>query len=243
MELWQRIGCELRQCCEMLLPPACLLCGERLPAGMTAIDLCPVCRSGLQLLTPGRCPVCAVAYRAPEPALHHCEDCLRQPPPFSRVHAVGPYAGTLQDAVQRFKYRGQLALERPLGALLTEAVSRESSEHLTLVVPVPLHVTRLRERGYNQSLQLARQVGRRLDVPVAADLLRRTRPTSSQQGLAAAARKRNLRGAFAVSAPLAGGNILLVDDVLTTGTTARECATALRAAGATAVEVAVIGRA
>jgi ComF family protein len=111
------------------------------------------------------------------------------------------------------------------------------------VIPVPLHRARLRSRGYNQALQLARQIGRQLDVPVAADLLRRTRATAPQQGLTAAARHGNLRGAFAVHRPLGGQRVLLVDDVMTTGTTARECAAALRAAGAASVDVAVLGRA
>jgi ComF family protein len=187
--------------------------------------------------------VCAVAYRSPTPSLHHCEACLRHPPPFVKVHAVGPYAGTLQDAIQRFKYHGQLPLERPLGTLLIETVLRGWGPRPNLVVAVPLHKNRLRARGYNQALQLARQVGRHLGVPVAPELLRRVRDTAAQQGLDAAARNSNLRGAFAVSHPVSARRILLVDDVMTTGATARECAAVLCAAGASAVEVAVLGRA
>jgi ComF family protein len=108
---------------------------------------------------------------------------------------------------------------------------------------VPLHKNRLRGRGYNQALQLARQLGRHLGVPVAPELLRRVRDTAAQQGLDAAARNSNLRGAFTVSHPVAGRRILLVDDVMTTGATARECAAVLVAAGVAAVEVAVLGRA
>jgi ComF family protein len=168
---------------------------------------------------------------------------LRQPPPFARVHAVGPYAGTLREAVQRFKYHGQLPLERPLGALLSATVLATGGRRPDLVIPVPLHKTRLRERGYNQALQLARQVGRQLKVPVNPELLRRSLVTTPQQGLDAVTRSSNLRGAFAITTQLTGRHLLLVDDVMTTGATARECAGVLRKAGAASVEVAVLGRA
>jgi ComF family protein len=243
MDLWRRIGCDLRHCFELLLPPACLLCGDRLPPGASASDFCPTCRAGLPRPAPARCPVCAVAYRTLTPSLHHCESCLRQQPPFARVHAVGPYAGTLREAVQSFKYRGQLPLARPLGTLLGEAVLTGNGPHPDLLVPVPLHKNRLRDRGYNQALQLAREVGRHLDVPVAAGLLRRIRDTAAQQGLDAAARKGNLRDAFAVTESLTDRRLLLIDDVMTTGATVRECALILRRAGAANVEVAVLGRA
>lgn len=243
MDFWRRAWHDLRLCCDLLLPPACLLCGERLPAGTPAAEFCPACLAGVPQPAPARCPVCAVAHRTLTPSLHHCESCLREPPPFTRVHAVGPYAGTLQDAIQRFKYRGQTSLECPLGILLGQAVLLEGNSRPELVVPVPLYRDRLRARGYNQALQLARQVGRRLAVPVAPTLLRRVRDTAAQQGLNAVARKSNLRGAFVVTAALTGQHLLLVDDVLTTGATARECARALRGAGAASVEVAVLGRA
>ncbi|MCM2265513.1 MAG: ComF family protein [Desulfuromonadales bacterium] len=240
---FQLLRSEFQRCLNLFLPPACLLCGKKLPPGFLATDFCPECRAGLPQPAPARCPICAVAHRTLAPASHHCEACLRQPPPFARVHAVGPYAGTLQEAVQRFKYHGQLPLERPLGILLAESLPSRGKPCPDLIVPVPLHRDRLRERGYNQALQLARQVGRRLSVPVEPNLLRRIRATASQQGLDAVTRKSNLRGAFAVTAPLSGRHLLLVDDVLTTGATARECAGVLRQAGAASVEVAVLGRA
>lgn len=239
----QLLRSELQRCLNLFLPPACLLCGEKLPPGFLATDFCPTCRAGFPQPVPARCPICAVAYRTLVPSAHHCEACLRQPPPFVRVHAVGPYAGTLREAVQRFKYRGQLPLEYPLGTLLAESLQAGDEQRPDLIVPVPLHKSRLRDRGYNQALQLARQVGRQLRVPVAPDLLRRVRSTASQQGLDAVTRKSNLRGAFAVTAPLTGRHLLLVDDVLTTGATARECASILRKAGAASVEVAILGRA
>jgi ComF family protein len=112
-----------------------------------------------------------------------------------------------------------------------------------LIVPVPLHPTRLRLRTYNQSLLLAVVLGRQLRTPVARRLLTRTRATPPQQGLPAEIRRRNLRGAFALRQKLIGDRVLLVDDVLTTGATVRECGRILREGGAAEVAVAVIGRA
>jgi ComF family protein len=240
---WRILRGELRSCCNLLLPPACLLCGKSLPDSAPAWAFCPACHAGLPRPATSRCPVCAAAFRSLTPSRHHCETCLRHPPPFARVHAVGPYAGTLQEAVQRFKYHGHLALERPLGHLLATAVRSAAVPRPHLLIPVPLHIDRLRSRGYNQALQLARQIGREVGLPIAADLLRRTRATAPQQGLDAAARHSNLQGAFAAMQPLNGRRILLVDDVMTTGATTRECAGVLRKAGAVSVEIAVVGRA
>jgi ComF family protein len=243
LDFWRRAWHDLRACCDLLLPAACLLCGERLPPAAPATAFCPDCRDGMPQPAPARCPVCAIAHRSLTPSLHHCEACLRQPPPFARVHAVGPYTGALQEAIQRFKYQGQLPLERPLGKLLADTVLAAGGRRPDLLVPVPLHLHRLRERGYNQSLQLARQLGRQLKAPVTPGLLQRTRATTSQQGLDAVTRGSNLRGAFAATAPLHGRHLLLVDDVMTTGATVRECAEVLRKAGAVSVEIAVLGRA
>jgi ComF family protein len=243
MGFWPIVSGELRRCLDLFLPPACLLCGRLLPADAAATDFCPACRAGLPRPPASRCPVCAVAFRTLAPTDHHFEACLRHPPAFRRVHACGPYSGTLKEAIQHFKYHGQLALERPLGRLLIATLQQGAAPRPDLVVPVPLALARLRERGYNQALQLARQVGRDFGAPVIADLLQRTRATAPQQGLTAAARRENLKGAFAVTRAVPGRRILLIDDVLTTGTTARECAAVLRGAGAGMIEVAVLGRA
>jgi len=242
---WLSLGREFHQFLQLFLPAICLLCQQRLPDDHPADRFCPACLDALPKPAPARCPCCAVTHRTPVPSLHHCEACLREPPPFSRVHAIGPYQGNLRDAVHRFKFREGLILERPLGGLLADTVLQAGSNgnRPDLLVPVPLHPDRLRRRGYNQALQLARQVASQCALPLAPAGLRRLRETTPQQGLDARFRRTNLRGAFSAAVDVSGRHVLLIDDVMTTGATARECAGVLRRAGAATVEVAVLGRA
>jgi ComF family protein len=234
---------ELAGLLDLLLPPACFLCGAALPAASVP-SFCPACLAALPPLVSPRCPRCALPYPTEEGTDHLCEGCLRDEPAFSWVAAAGVYEGSLRQAVHRFKYQGTVGLDRPLGRMLAEALARQAPGwRPDLIAPVPLHRRRLGERTYNQSLLLARALGRQWRVPVAARLLRRTRPTPSQQGLTAAERRQNLKGAFVTERPLAGERVLLVDDVLTTGATVRECSRVLRAGGAGEVAVAVLARA
>jgi len=151
-------------------------------------------------------------------------------------------ANALAIAVQALKYRRRRAVAQTLGALLAE---RYPYERDALLVPVPLHPHRLRERGFNQALLLARVLGHRRGLAVAARVLVRKRHTRAQPGLAAEERRRNLRDAFTVTSPatVRGRNIVLVDDVLTTGATADACARSLLAAGAVRGDVYTLGRA
>nr|NIQ98504.1 ComF family protein [Desulfuromonadales bacterium]NIR34395.1 ComF family protein [Desulfuromonadales bacterium]NIS44365.1 ComF family protein [Desulfuromonadales bacterium] len=174
---------------------------------------------------------------------HLCEHCLRQSPPYAQVLAAAHYEGPLREAIHRFKYRGEVGLERPLGLLLGERFEERLRGFAPdLVVPVPLHVERLRQRSYNQALLLARRLGRMLDLTVAEQALQRTRATDSQQRLSGRGRRANLRGAFAGSGKLADRRVLLVDDVMTTGATVEECSRELRRCGARDVLVVVLGR-
>jgi len=233
----RRAGGELL---ELLLPPSCSLCGRLLPRGSVAV-FCPGCRKHMPPLPPARCSRCALPFATSVPMQHLCGTCLRESnPAFATVHAAGRYEGLLRTAIGRFKYAGAVGLDRPLADLILAACDLPTVD---LLVPVPLHHDRLRRRTYNQSLLLARLLAARLQRPVAADLLRRNRATPPQQGLPADVRRRNLRGAFALAADPAGSRVLLVDDVLTTGSTARECSRVLRAGGASGVDVAVIARA
>ncbi len=226
----------------ILLPPACAFCLDTL-APPDPDFLCNACRDLIRPLQKPCCPRCALPYPAETGTGHFCQSCLQEKTiKFNSVTAAGPYEGLLRDAIHRFKYRNDINLDRPLGCLLAREIVK-TAQPADLVIPVPLHKTKLRQRGYNQSALLARQIAKQLQWPYASDLLIRTRPDPPQKELAARDRTKNVKNAFTLQRQLAGERILLVDDVMTTGATARECSRTLISSGATAVDVAVLGRA
>lgn len=218
-----------------LLPPTCRLCGAH---GQKGHDLCPGCAADLPWLS-GGCPRCARPLAAGRALT--CGACLRRPPPFERVEAPFLYAAPIDHLIHAFKFRADLAAGRLLAQLLAEHLRRRS-ELPELLLPVPLHPKRLGERGFNQAHELARVLARALGIPEAPALLTRTRHTPPQHGLAAKARRANVRGAFALSRPLPARHVALIDDVFTTGQTATELARVLRRAGAERVEIWVLAR-
>jgi ComF family protein len=242
MPVWPCLRAEFRGLLDLLLPPACPLCGSASGGGPPSF-FCTACLSGIHLLGSPFCPRCALPYATEEGSDHLCESCLRDDPPFSRVFALGIYEETLRKAVQRFKYEGAIVLDRPLAGLLATVLERDGVLLPDLLIPVPLHYSRLRERTYNQALLLARVLGRRWRLPVLPRLLVRSRPTPQQQGLKAEVRRQNLKGAFALERKLSGERVLLIDDVVTTGATVRECSRILLEGGAGEVVVAVLARA
>lgn len=219
----------------LLFPARCSACDAAGDA-----PFCAPCAETL-LPAPAGCPTCgAPADEALLPALRprRCVPCRRAAPPFTAAAAPYLLGGALAEAIHRLKYEQHEELAAPLGVLF-EACSVPKSD---LLVPIPLHPRRLRQRGYDQAALLATAAGRRFHLPQ-APLLRRIRDTGPQVGRDRAARERNLRGAFAASRPVAGLSLCLVDDVLTTGATAAAAASALLAAGARRVEVRTLARA
>lgn len=189
------------------------------------------------------CTTCGTPFKTIDGIDHRCGECLDSPPPFTAARAAVAFDGPVRDLIHRFKYSKQVRLRRPLGLMMAGSLAPfvvEASPDL--LVPVPLHIKRLRSRGFNQALLLASLLGRQWGVQVSRHNLRRIRWTEPQVELPPDERVKNVRGAFHVSAPseIAGKRIMLVDDVYTTGSTVRECAKTLKQAGAAAVYVATI---
>lgn len=160
------------------------------------------------------------------------------------VHAAGLYQDSTKRAIHQLKYRNRITLAEPLGQILAQVVATAGNNFVPdVIVPVPLHPERLRQRGYNQALELARPMSRVLNSPLDTTLLQRSCKTQQQQGLSAAERRSNLRNAFVLTSESSARRILLVDDVMTTGETVRECSRTLVAGGVEEVQVAIIGRA
>jgi ComF family protein len=225
---------------DLLFPPHCPGCGGGLvPDGGGA--LCPDCRRDLPAPGEPLCPGCGIATAAD--AATFCPAC-RDRFTMDAVVFAAPYAGTAKELVHRFKYRADFAAGRFLAHLLADRIEEKLPGRVDLLVPVPLHRWRLSGRGFNQAALLARDIARRLRLPVAVAALRRASNTRTLAGLRPEERLRELRDAITVPRPkpVAGLRILLVDDVLTTGATAESCCRALKDHGAAWVGVAVAAR-
>jgi len=241
--MWTNFCQALSASIDLFLPPVCLLCGQLLPPGSNPRAFCATCRLAMRPLGKSNCSRCAQPFPA-SLSQHLCVTCLKRPRTFTKVYAACSYQDRVKDAIQQLKYRNQINLAQPLGQLLSESVATSTVRFETdCIVPVPLHSTRLKERGYNQALEIARPLARALGIPIATGLLTRTLKTPAQQGLTAAERKNNLRNAFTLGKSISARNILLVDDVMTTGETVRECCRVLLQGSIKEVRVAVIGRA
>lgn len=228
----------LRNIQDWLFPGNCLLCRTRLPAGE---DLCAPCAASLPRLD-AACPRCAAPLTAATGNV--CGACQQHAPAFDTAEAAFQYAAPVDRLIQDLKYHRRLALARVLGRRLADHLAARVVVLPDAIVPMPLHATRLRERGYNQSLELARVVARQLDVPLAAHgAVARVRATTSQTRLVPEARARNVRNAFHVSADFSGKRVAIVDDVMTSGHTAAALAKSLKRAGAHSVSAWVVARA
>lgn len=202
----------------------------------------PLLRGLLELVAPRSCPGCdAEASPSDADFCGACAPLLDRGERAGNAMAAYLYGGPMAEAVKRLKYGRRTELAPVLGMMLADR-ARELAGEVDAVVPVPLHPARLRARGFNQAALLARPVARALGVPLATSVLRRVRDTAPQAGLDAAARSVNVRAAF-VARGVRWANVLLIDDVHTTGSTLAECATALTRAGAERVITLVLAKA
>lgn len=215
-----------------LLPGSCLLCAADSAANL----LCPACAAELPRLPAALCPQCADETTLGE----RCGACLKDPPAFVRTIALWRYEFPVDRLIQALKYGHQLALAAWFGNQLAE---RLLAADYDLLLPLPLHPARLQTRGFNQSQEIARVIGKGLGIPVSPSFLNRVRATPPQAELPLKERGRNVRGAFEGIGDLAGKRILLVDDVMTTGSTLREAARILERHNAGEITVAVAARA
>lgn len=215
----------------LFFPPRCAACGQ---AGAW---LCPTCMQQVEWLTP---PLC---YHCGEPLQRGlCPRRHRHLPALDGLRSAAWHTGPLRPAVHRLKYQGQRVLARPLAELLL-ATWQQIQPPADLLMAVPLHPRRERERGYNQAALLAQELGQSLELPVDARSLRRVRHTPPQVGLRAEERLTNVEGAFAYHGPpLQGQAVCLIDDLCTTGATLQACAAPLRAAGAGSIWAFTVAR-
>ncbi|MDD2885021.1 MAG: ComF family protein [Dechloromonas sp.] len=234
--LTQPFGCSaarrLGQLGTLLVPGSCLLCAADCGRDL----LCPACQNDLPLLPTAHCAQCA----QPLVPGQTCADCRTRPPPFRRTLATFCYQFPVDRIIHALKYGHQLAVAAWAAQQLANTLG---AEHFSRLIPLPLHPARLRERGFNQALEIARHLEKMGFGPVDRDHLHRQRPTAPQAGLPFKARAANVRGAFVADQRYDGEQLLLIDDVMTTAETASECARILSLHGAAEVSVAVVARA
>jgi ComF family protein len=231
----------------LLFPSDCRLCGLPL-ASSSLLPVCVECLESLQPTSGERCVLCGERLFTGITQL--CGECLSERPPFVKASAYGSYDGGLRELIHLLKYEHVKPAADVLGRMLAETAAdlapQFDTKNLPLVVPVPLHATKLRQRGFNQSELIAKAMTKQFSASVqlrlSPELLLRKRATESQVGYTRQQRLANLRGAFRAADQVKGRDILLVDDVFTTGTTASECARVLRRAGAERVWVATVAR-
>jgi ComF family protein len=214
---------------------------------------CPECVGSFSPVTPPYCTQCGRMFASPVSDNHQCGDCIQQKKPFRMARSAGLFTGALMEAIHKFKYQGKIQFAEPFGRLLFSVfIKNFSGVLIDLIIPIPLHASKLKQRGFNQTLIMLRKWPELISnaglkdirVDLTGSMLQRKRKTESQTGLGKEDRKANIRGAFNVDDPgkILKRRILLVDDVFTTGATAEECAKTLLSRGAGEIYVLTAAR-
>ena len=223
------------------LPERCLLCGS------TCCDthqaLCTPCLADLPQLKAG-CSHCLAPLTGHIPSQKIlCGRCIKSPPAFDQVISSYPYARPISDFILRGKFNQDLASLKLIGELMATSLSANNHLPPSLLTPVPLHPSRYRERGFNQSAEIARTLAKLLNAPLEKHLIKRNIHSVPQMSLPAKARQKNIRGIFSVNRHINGEHITVIDDVMTSGATANEIARVLKKAGASRVDIWTFARA
>ncbi|HJV33659.1 ComF family protein [Geomonas sp.] len=228
---------------DLLFPPLCHACKAFIPQAGDLL-ICADCLDKISFLVSPLCTTCGTPFATQGGLDHTCGACLTSPP-FHTCRSATILGGPVQELIHRFKYSYRVHLSHPLGILTATTLAPFFEEAAPdLIIPVPLHRKRLRQRGFNQSQLLGNELSKRWRVPLEIGNLQRIRWTEPQITLDAQSRMDNVHDAFAVmnGKRLAGKRVLLVDDVLTTGSTIRACAEALREGGVAAVSAVTVAR-
>lgn len=228
--VYKRLISKLQQ----IVPQFCPLCGNRC---YYPDLLCAACVADLPQ-TVSNCRQCGVAIDAES----LCGACQSSPPLFSRTFFAFTYVPPVNNLIQQFKYSNRLDLGRDLGITMARQLESKLAEFPDSLVPVPLHRSKLRQRGYNQALELARWLSRHYGIPVDASSIARHRKTPTQTGLPYKQRRNNIANAFSVKPNVSGKHIALIDDVMTTGSTVNELSRILLKSGVTQVDIWVLAR-
>ena len=231
----------LRSLAYRLIPPRCVVCDLQ-PAAMAG-SICTQCEADFFAAKTARCERCAIRLpEGPSGTGRVCGRCIADVPHFDATTALADYASPVDGMVTALKFTARLDLAQFFGKLLARRLSMALSMNESIVIPVPLAYERMRQRGFNQSHQIARALATATGQRLATDRLLRVRHTPPQQTLALNERRRNIRGAFAIEGSLRGQHIFVVDDVMTTGSTLDEVARVLKQAGAARVHNLIVAR-
>lgn len=218
----------IAQLIRSLFNSSCYLC----MAQADTLDICLPCQDDLPHLTTS-CTQCA----EPLPHVALCGRCLKEPPAFDHVYCPYLYEAPVDFLVKALKYNNQQFLGRTLGTLMARQIIHDAIALPDYIIPMPLHISRLRSRGYNQAELIAQNLAQHLSLPLKTDLLQRTQHTTPQSQLSAIERKQNIQQAFFTQMSCADQHIAIIDDVVTTTSTARSAAHALKDAGARRVDI------
>jgi ComF family protein len=229
---------------DIIFPPQCLACAEIMDPQARSV-FCSSCLTKIRFISGSICPVCGIAFFDSPAENHICGNCLTATPHFTEARAVASFETVIMDTIHKFKYGRNIVIGDGLGSFMAgyPFPDFDFSEY-SMIIPVPLHIKKLRERRFNQSLLLARALGKKHKIPVNFSLLKRHKFTLTQTGFNKDEREKNIKRAFTITdeEKIAGKNIILVDDVYTTGATVNECSKILKKGGAKDIAVLTLAR-